>query len=310
MRKRLNVSNWTEGIAINTASSIIWLILTVLGGIIAVTISNQPIWALIISLVITVVGLSIVTWSQHRRLTRLTRLMRGDYYHPLNLGADQMKPMWDHPDLPKGKIWLRNVLFDIKTDGQSHLSGITVAPTESNELRAVNIDAVMMHVERVYFLLNVAHGLRVNPADNLEWEGRSVGSIRLVFRDNTYYETSLILGKNIRDWAPGNQPIAVFKLNDPYASEVWRSADDRSAFDMLQIDIPQAPRDLTRIVVSAQFDAPKNAKTSSLVEQRIQVITDEKDRSNDALIVQQRIIEETFPQIHIIAATCQTSDSA
>jgi len=222
----------------------------------------------------------------------------------VELGGDNLNWVWDHPGLPKGKIWLRGILFDIKTDVQSRLAGMMVAPSENNELRSRDIQAEVKNVEAIYILLNTAFGLRVNPVDNVEWEGECIGTIRLTFRDGSGHETPLVLGQNIRDWAPGNQPYAVFRLRGPSTVNVWTSADGHSSFDMLQIEVPNAPADLMRISVFAKLECSLPVRPATLAALQAQVLQPEGNGEPSPQIAA-TVIERSFPQIHILGISCQ-----
>jgi hypothetical protein len=312
MGKRLDFGKYVEGIVINIFSNILWLIATVLIGVgipvlVVSFIARSPAWTLSVVLVMVCVGLALIVWTQRRKFDRLQRLLRKETYVPLDLGANNLDWIWDHPDLPKGKIWLHSVLFDLRTDGQSRLAGMMVTPSEGNELRLRDVHAEVKSVEAVYVLLNTAFGLRVNPVDNLEWEGRRIGAIHLTFRKGPPHNVPLVLGQNIRDWAPGNQPHAVFRLMDPSAVETWTSADGGSAFDMLQIELPRRPDDLVRISVSAQLEAPQPVQPATLAALQAQVV----QREDNGVFMPQlvaREIERSFPQIHILAITCQVAE--
>jgi hypothetical protein len=312
MGKQVDLGKYAEGIVINIFSNILWLIATVLIGVgipvlVVSFIARNPAWTLSAVLAMICVGLALIAWTQRRRFDRLQRLLRKGAYVPLDLGANNLDWIWDHPDLPKGKIWLHSVLFDLRTDGQSRLAGMMVTPSEDNELRSRDVHAEVKSVEAVYILLNTAFGLRVNPVDKLEWEGRRIGAIHLTFRKGSPYEVPLVLGQNIRDWAPGNQPHAVFRLTDPSAVETWTSADGGSAFDMLQIELPHRPADLVRISVSAQLEASHPVQPATLVALQAQAVQHEDSGEFMPQLVA-REMERSFPQIHILAVTCQVAE--
>jgi hypothetical protein len=312
MGKRFDLGKYVEGIIINIFSDILKSIATVLIGVgipalVVSFIARNPAWTFSVVLAMVCVGLVLKVWTQRRRCDRLQRLLTKEAYVPLDLGANNLNWVWNPPGLPKGRIWLHNVLFDLRIDGQNRLVGMMVTPSEANELRSRDVHAEVKSVEAVYVLLNTAFGLRVNPVDKLEWEGRRIGAIQLTFRKGPPHNVPLVLGQNIRDWAPGNIPDAVFKLTDLSAVETWTSADGGSAFDMLQIELPRRPDDLVRISVSAQLEAPQPVQPATLAALQAQVV----QREDNGVFMPQlvaREIERSFPQIHILAITCQVAE--
>jgi hypothetical protein len=311
MSKRVDFGKYVEGIVTNILSNILWLIATVLIGVgipvlVGLVVKN-PDWMLSALLAMVCVGLAFVVWYQRRRFGRLQRLHTKEAYVPLDLGANNLNWVWNPPGLPRGKIWLRNVLFDLRTDNQNRLVGMMVTPSEGNELRSRDVHAEVKSVEAVYVLLNTAFGLRVNPTDKLEWEGRRIGAIQMIFHKGSPYEVPLVMGQNIRDWAPGNQPHAVFRLADPSAVETWTSADGGSSFDMLQIELPHRPADLERISVFAQLEASHPVQPATLRELQPHVVQ-HKDSGEPTAQWAVREIERSFPQIHILAITCQVAE--
>lgn len=311
MGRRFDLGKYVEGIVVNLLSNVLWRIGAVLVGLgipalVVSFIVRSPAWTLCAVLAMVCVGLALIVWTQRRRFRRLQRLLTKEAYQPLALGGNNLNWVWDHPDLPKGEIWLHSVLFDLRTDGKSHLAGMMVTPSEDNELRSRDVHAEVKNVEAVYVLLNTAFGLRVNPADRVEWEGRRIGAIHLTFSNGSSHEVPLVLGQNIRDWAPGNQTAAVFKLTNPSAVETWKSADGGSAFDMLQIELPHRPVDLVRISVSAQLEAPHPVQPAISAALQAQVVQHEDSGELMAQLIR-RETERSFPQIHILAITCQVA---
>lgn len=212
--------------------------------------------------------------------------------YPIALANDWS---WDHPELPRGEIWIRNTKFNIAGDGE-RLIGMSVVPTNQNELAAKDIYPGIDGARALIALLNTSFGLRTN--GRVEWEGCRIGAIDILDKNGQHYIEPLHLGHNIRDWCPGVLPHAVFKLRTEHACPAWASTDLGSSFDLLEICFPE-PVNIVRISIQAQMDLPGPAKPAELHEMKAKI---KKGKKPKVEIVRKKIAEQ-FPSINIIAMT-------
>ena len=172
---------------------------------------------------------------------------------------------WNYP-VPTGFFpMIDNIPFLIDPDDDGGASIISVSPTDDNEIVSHTIyPGITKDVDALCLLLNVKFGLRV--VDGEEWEGKTIGSIKIRDLDDLTFETELVLGENVRDWCPNNHPNAVFALKDPNTYICWQSADGEFSFDYLKIPVPIRMDGIDSICISARLEVPGKAKKAKLYQ--------------------------------------------
>lgn len=107
------------------------------------------------------------------------------------------------------------------------------------------------NVEKIHFLINSGNS-------KLIYEWQRIGILRLIFggeHESVYFSQpiDLILGDNIREWAPGNSPAEyVTRTSDPRNKIAWRgeTADGKYAvIDRLEIPVVEFNQNLEFIAI-------------------------------------------------------------
>lgn len=111
----------------------------------------------------------------------------------------------------------------------------------------IQVDTHISNPVGVYLLIQAGWGLT-------QYDGQQIGNVRLEFSDGSSFDTPLILGFNIRDWAWEN-PMAVNTASSLTLQPAWKGKAPNGTpggMDILTIDIPdsQARSMLTKIEIS------------------------------------------------------------
>ena len=101
-------------------------------------------------------------------------------------------------------------------------------------------------VQSVHILINAGGAFKVHKESNTRFAGLTVGKIELRFSDETSRFESLVLGRNLREWAIGNFPDQlVDTVSDPRCEVAWRGVNrdcNYAVIDRLEISLrDQAP---------------------------------------------------------------------
>ncbi|MCB0199120.1 MAG: protein kinase [Anaerolineae bacterium] len=150
---------------------------------------------------------------------------------PVSLqGASNDSTTYGYINPPLGNITLGGVRFDL---GQGNSVTTQASSLPNNPTRAtlpVNIDSP----ETIYLLLT---------GGNLfaEFNGRNVGTVRLLFDNGQESTVDLVAGRNVREWKQFDQTV-VQSTSSPDVVEVWRGATNDEGrvgvIDMLRIPVP------------------------------------------------------------------------
>jgi hypothetical protein len=170
----------------------------------------------------------------------------------------------DYYDPPFGEREFINVPFTIKKGGKGIFN--------TSQLNANNVtlflDEPIRGVVAAHILINAGNTSKHHI-------GKKIGEIRFDFGGDDYQTEGFILGKNIREWAPGNSASGdlVDTVSDNLSQLVWEGknqAGNRAIIDCLQISISKQYQDklLQQIVISKSSTVPNSAFLISAITLR------------------------------------------
>lgn len=150
---------------------------------------------------------------------------------------------------------------------------IDIQPSLDNIERVVEIPVRSGSTIKVYCLLSAGYGWAER--EGVQFVNKRIGFIELVFDDKTTQRADLILGKNIREWAFGNSPELVNRVDSNLTHTAWISYDNHYRIDITSIAVGENNKraeNLTRIRIVAKFEEylEKRIMTPSI---RISAIT-------------------------------------
>jgi len=163
-----------------------------------------------------------------------------------------------------GKPFFVDPVFDSNMQYRGHRT-IDIHPHPDNKANVEEVSADVGSVSVVHFLLSAGHG-RVEH-EGIPFLHKSIGYIELQFAEGDIQREDLILGKNVREWAPGNMGNLVRSLDFSLARPAWVSHNQHYRIDMLSIHVEDGPKDLSSIQVVAKFedDPPKPMSLPSII---------------------------------------------
>ena len=157
---------------------------------------------------------------------------------------------------PNGDVVLNGVQFRLKPDllifDTSKTISYYMPRNDGGEEIDFRLPQPENQIKSVYFLLNSGNS-------NSIYTGEGIGEIKLVFKDAPPIVTELVLGKNIREWCPGNQGDYVREASDPLLTmDAWTGLSKGGAnavMDCLQIPVYECMRNcfLEKIVFVHKF---------------------------------------------------------
>lgn len=159
---------------------------------------------------------------------------------PAGVGNSYLKNRYIDP--PSGDVVLGKVKFELKPDSlifdtNEHTRYYLPRDDGGKEIdfqlpKSTNL------VKSAYFLINSGN------SENA-YAQKSIGEIRLIFKDAPPIVVDLILGQNIREWRPGNTGKYVRETSSPSTKGVWAgmSKDGANAvIDCLEIPVYECMR--------------------------------------------------------------------
>jgi hypothetical protein len=104
----------------------------------------------------------------------------------------------------------------------------------------IQLPETVNRVKSVYFLINSGNSKTI-------YTNRSIGKISLVFKEAPPVDVDLVLGKNIREWCPGNSGDYVRETSSPETvTNVWTGMSKNGAnavIDCLKIPVYEFMKD-------------------------------------------------------------------
>ncbi len=155
---------------------------------------------------------------------------------------------------PTGDLKFDEIPFRIKR-GEKSILNISPLHVDNEKLE---LDKPVKGVSSAYFLTNAGNGFKEN-------EGKTIGEIEFRFEDEIYQRQELVLGQNIREWAPGNIPGGlVDSVTDTASQQIWEGKNvdgNRAVIDRLEvlIDTKNQKRSLRGIRFSRNSSIEKSA---------------------------------------------------
>jgi len=153
-----------------------------------------------------------------------------------------------------GKKQFGEVPFFIKA-GRSIFDTSAITSEEFGPVE-LKLDEPVGQVMSIYLLINAGGAWKRDKSSGTIFEGMTIGSIQPFFDDgSSQKKTKLVLGKNVREWAPGNFPGELIdEVSDQLCKEVWKGENDsgnEAVIDLLEIPIARRNRNkrLERIVI-------------------------------------------------------------
>jgi hypothetical protein len=200
-------------------------------------------------------------------------------FKTITLPAHQPPPVYKLPDAPTGLFMLNQIPFFLQpvVDAARNLIGhqvIDIAPGHGNAATVEEVPANVQDVTAVHFLLSAGNG-------HVTWEGvqflgKQIGHVELLFADNTTQRVNLLLGKHIREWAFENFPGLVRDIDPALTQPAWVSYDNAHRIDYMPVSVGGGPKTLKHIRVVAQFEDKHLEKPIALPAIIISAITCER----------------------------------
>lgn len=164
---------------------------------------------------------------------------------------------YQFPFAPSGLALFNGVPFFLRPTGdkEGRLIGhqvLNVQPDARNHTAITELSAAAEGVSVVHFLISAGHG-RISH-EGVQFLHKRIGYIELVFKDEPTQRVTLVLGRNIREWAFGNPFDLVRTVDDPSVRPAWVSHNSLCRIDHLTVSIQNAPRDLKAIHLAAKFE--------------------------------------------------------
>jgi hypothetical protein len=151
---------------------------------------------------------------------------------------------------------------------------VDVHPTEDNTQSDVEVPANVQDVTTVHLLLSAGNGWVSQ--DNVQYMGRRIGCIVLIFADKSEQIVNLVLGQNIREWAFGNSTNLVREIEYGQTKPAWVSYDNTHRIDIMSIPVEKGPKDLKTLRIVARFESEHLEKPLPLPAIIVSAITCER----------------------------------
>jgi hypothetical protein len=137
---------------------------------------------------------------------------------------------------PTGKIPFDDIPFHIE---RGEKSIVDISPIYVDNIK-LELERPIKGVSSVYFLTNAGNTFKQN-------EGKKIGEIDLIFEGEIIQKQELILGHNIREWAPGNMAPGelVDKVTENLSQQIWEgenTAGNRAVIDRLEVIVQESNR--------------------------------------------------------------------
>ena len=220
--------------------------LIAIGGIVVFHIYGD--WRILVfSLACYVAGL--LSWrlstSHSAPFSRSKSIESKTEYLPISLasgiGNSYLKNRYVDP--PSGDIFLGGAQFRLEPNAlmfdTNERIGYVPRGYGRKEIDPLKLLEPRNHVKSVHFLINSSNSKAV-------YKHQGVGEIKLVFRDAPPIVVELVLGRNIREWCPGNSGDFVREAYNPMLTmNVWKGLGENGAnavIDCLQIPVYECMR--------------------------------------------------------------------
>ncbi len=159
-------------------------------------------------------------------------------YTPIALGSQANWPMANtYVNPPQGSVTLGGIPFTMGNMAILNLG------------QQVSVTASAHKPLAVYLLLNSANSM-------VQFQGQTLGHVRVAFTDGSVLDTPLVLGSNIREWRVGAGSGFVTTATSPSDAPVWTGTATAAAgggaavIDMLSLTLPATTASLTGVTVS------------------------------------------------------------
>ncbi len=157
------------------------------------------------------------------------------------IGNAYLKNRYNNP--PAGDVLLDNAQFQLGPGALIFDTNEQIRDCRPRNDGGIEVDIQLpepqCHVRSAYFLINSVNSKSI-------YAHKNIGEIRLVFKDAPPIVAELVLGKNIREWCPGNTGDFVREASSPMITmDVWTGLNQhgRSAvMDCLQIPVFECMR--------------------------------------------------------------------
>ena len=175
-----------------------------------------------------------------------------------NLGKRYLDPPQGEVNLGEVKFLVGPAIFDSANVRYIEPGGHTETKLE--------LAKPAQQVKSVHLLINASGGWRIHRESDTVLEWTRIGRIRLSFEDDTFQDTELILGDNIREWAIGNSPEnLVGRVADPLCRVVWKGKTASGKYAVIdKLEIPVQESNQQKHLASIVFirDIPYRAQAS------------------------------------------------
>ncbi len=208
----------------------------------------QTLWAIALVLGLVMAVILLAQYLSLKKIQDLQDELEQDRIEmlPLNQIANIDDLAAIYLDPPMGEQWFNGVPFLLTAS----YFNTGVDGTRSAKLA---LNPPIARIFSVHILINAGNAWKRHKETALE--GTVIGRIDLLFNDGTLEETKLILGQNVREWAPGNSPGAlVDKVTDKSSKVAWigkNSYQNEAIIDHLEIPVREHSR--MRLVQIAIF---------------------------------------------------------
>jgi hypothetical protein len=153
---------------------------------------------------------------------------------PIESGFGNDYPNDRYINPPIGNKLLNGIPFELKFLFDTKKSLTFTHLNDGSRQIEFKLPNPVKHVKSVYILINSGNS-------KSDYKNRIVGRIRLVFKDAPPIDVELVLGRNIRDWCPGNPGNYVRETSSSdIGNDVWTGMSKNGAYaviDCLKISV-------------------------------------------------------------------------
>jgi hypothetical protein len=222
------------------------------------------------------------TLQRDSRLAHLTPYPDLLRFQTISFPSIEPLKRYDYLHAPVGSIIIHNIPFFLQpiivNDGNTYgivgHHAIDIQPGDGNTETVETIPAEIQNVKGIYFLLSAGHGWRI--WEGVQYAGREIGRIELEFADHSRQIKRIVLGKNIREWAFGNNTNLVTEIESGETKPAWVSWDNTHRIDFMPIDIEDGPKYLKNIHIIAKLEFDPSQKPAMRPATIISAITCER----------------------------------
>jgi hypothetical protein len=192
------------------------------------------------------------------KLVRFVPPFRPGQYSIVRLPDSSPPQQYNFPLAPLGLSVFYGVPFflwpstDTATGALLGHRTVSVQPSETND---PVIRVIAVHVGRVakaHLLITAGHGWREK--DGEVFLHRRIGFVHLDFADHSRQTVEIVLGRNVREWAFGNDVNLVEEIDTSQTVPAWLAHNSTRRLDMMSVVVLGGPREVRTITLEGRFE--------------------------------------------------------